>query len=162
MATTTTPAGPETALELRPPEQEVLLQEIRPFAATLKDPAARERYLALDRAAEAGAIPTALVPALEAMLELVLQTRRLRQRHGPEAEQTIGELFHRTPRGVALRQAAAEVNRALAVLQGQALEKLTVLAGPGRYTLVVNTDRCRLTLKLDPGGPRIEQVEVGG
>ena len=160
--TTSAHTAPETGLELKPDEREVLLEEIRPFAATLKDSAARERYLALDRAAEGGSIPSELVPALEAMLELVLQTRRLRQRHGPEAEQAISELFYRTPRGAGLRQAAREVNRALEVLQGQALEKLTVMAGPGRYTLVINTDRCRLTLKLDPAGPRVENVEVGG
>ena len=159
---TSTDASPANGLEIKPAEQEVLAEEILPFAAVLKDPAARERYARLDEAVRAGLVPTELVPSLEAMLELVLQTRRLRQRHGHEAEQAAGELFYRTPRGAGLRQAAREVNKALETLLGQPLENISVLAGPGRHTLTITTDRCRLTLKIDAGGARIENVEVGG
>ena len=157
--TDTTPPG---ALEIKPAEQEVLAEEILPFAEVLKDPAARERYARLDEAVRAGAVPSDLVPSLEAMLELVLQTRRLRLRHGHEAEQAASELFYRTPRGAGLRRAAREVNKALETLRGQPLENVSVLAGPGRHTLTIATDRCRLTLKIDAGGARIENVEVGG
>ena len=48
------------------------------------------------------------------------------------------------------------------MLRDQTVEKLTVMSGPGRHTLVVSTDRCRLTLKFDPAGVRIENLEVGG
>ncbi len=43
--TTSAHTAPESGLELQPDEREVLLEEIRPFAGTLKDPTARERYL---------------------------------------------------------------------------------------------------------------------
>ena len=162
MTTTTTDASPPGGLELRPAEQEVLAEEILAFATVLKDPEARQRYARLDEAVRAGTVPPDLVPSLEAMLELVLQTRRLRLRHGHEAEQAASELFYRTPRGAGLRQAAREVNKALETLGGQVLEGINVLAGPGRHTLTITTDRCRLTLKIDAGGARIENVEVGG
>ena len=164
MTTTITDAdaSPAGGLEIKPAEQEVLAEEILPFAEALKNPEARERYARLDEAVRAGSVPPELVPSLEAMLELVLQTRRLRQRHGHEAEQAASELFYRTPRGAGLRRAAREVNKALEVVRGQALEGINVLAGPGRHTLTITTDRCRLTLKIDAGGARIENVEVGG
>jgi hypothetical protein len=156
------PLPTSAELELRQAEREVLEQEVGPFAETLRDPAARERYLALDRAVRGGVVPADLVKPLEAMLELVLQTRRIRQRHGPEGEQALNELFYRTERGAGLRQASREVNAALETFSGQTLEKITLLAGPGRHTLIINTDRARLTLKVDAAGARIENLEVGG
>jgi hypothetical protein len=33
--------------------------------------------------------------------------------------------------------------------------------GPGRYSLILETDRVRLSLVLDPAGPRIETAEMG-
>jgi hypothetical protein len=149
-------------IELRDAERDVLDQEVGPFAATLRDPAARDRYLALEQAVRIGRVPADLVKSLETMLELVLQTRRIRQRHGPEGEQALSELFFRTERGAGLRQATRDVNAALEAFRGQSLEKLTLMAGPGRHTLVINTDRARLTLKIDAGGARIENLEVGG
>ena len=149
-------------IEVGPSERDVLAGVVPAFAKTLKDPAARERYAELDRAAQGGLVPTHLVPSLEALLELVLQARRVRQQHGSEAEHVLSDLFYRTPRGAGLRGAARDATRALEALRGQTLEKLTVMAGPGRHTLLVETDRCRLTLKLDGTGALVEKVEVGG
>jgi hypothetical protein len=149
-------------LELQPSEQEILAGEIPDFAATLKDPVSRERYLELDRAAREGVVPERLVASLEAMLELLLQTQRVRRRHGPDAEHVLSELFYRTPRGSGLRQSARDVTRALEALRGQMVEKVSVMAGPGRHTVVFQMDRCRLTLKLDGSGAQVDKVEVGG
>jgi hypothetical protein len=131
--TSATKAEQAGGLELKPVEREVLAEEVLPFAATLKDPDARERYVDLGRSIEAGSVPRPLVPALEAMLELILQTRRLRQRHGPDAEQALTDLFYRTERGSGLREAAREVNTALEALRGHTIEKLSVTAAPGRH-----------------------------
>jgi hypothetical protein len=158
----TTEATTEAGLELRPAEREVLADEVPIFARTLKDPDARARYEELGRAAQAGAVPPELVRSLEAVLELLLQTQRVRLRHGPEAESAVSEVFYRTPRGAGLRQAAREVNRALEALRGQTLEKITVMSGPGRHTLVILSDRCQVTLKLDGAGARVDKLEVGG
>jgi len=155
-------AAPEAGLALQPAEREVLAAEVAAFAQTVRDPAARERYAQLEQAVRAGRVPPALVRALEPLLELLLQTQRIRRQHGPEAEEALLALFYRTPRGAALQQAAREVTQALQALQGQTLERLALVAGPGRHTLVIDTDRCRLTLRIDGAGARVESVEVGG
>ena len=149
-------------LTLEPTEQELLLEDVPAFARTVKDPAVRERYLQLAQAVEAGSVPAELLFVLEAMLELALQTRAVRRRHGPDAERTLTDLFVRTGRGAALRQAARDVTRALEVLAGQTVEKVSVTAAPGRHTITINTDRAHLTLSVDQSGIQVDRVEVGG
>jgi len=153
---------PSDGLELQPAEQEILLQDVPAFARTLKDPASRERYAALAEAIKTGLVPAAQVPALETMLELALQTKAVRRRHGPDAERALSDLFFRTGRGAALRQAARDVTRALEALTGQTIERISVSAGPGRHTISINTDRAHVTLSVDNGGIQVDRVEVGG
>jgi hypothetical protein len=161
VSSTVEPVAPG-AVELKPEERDVLAEAAAAFAGRMADPETRERYLELGRAVGEGSVPEPLVPSLEAMLELLLQSGQVRLRHGPEAEGLLSDVYYRTPRGAGLRQAARDVTRALEALRGQTLEKLSVMAGPGRHTLVVDTDRCRLTLKLDAAGARVDKVEVGG
>src|SRR3954468_3891315 len=158
----TVDGGSDGALALEPAEQELLLEDVPAFARTVKDTVTRDRYLALAEAVEAGAVPSELVFALEAMLELALQTRAIRRRHGPDAERTLTDLFFRTGRGAALRQAARDVTGALEALAGQTIEKISVSAAPGRHTISINTDRAHLTLSVDRGGVQVDRVEVGG
>jgi hypothetical protein len=155
-------SGAGADLELQPAEQEILLQDVPAFARTLKDPASRERYAALAEAVADGVVPSALLSALEAMLELALQTKAIRRRHGPDAERTLSDLYFRTGRGAALREAARDVTRALETLNGQTIEKIAVSAAPGRHTISINTDRAHLTLSVDSGGVQVDRVEVGG
>jgi hypothetical protein len=95
------------------------------------------------------------------MLELVLQTQRVRRQHGPDAEQALLRLFHRTPRGATLAQAAREVNAALEALRGQTLESLTFTPTPRGHSLVIDTAHCSLTLAIDRAGVRVERIETG-
>jgi hypothetical protein len=114
----------------------------------------RARYERLAAAAEEGTVPDALLPSLEALLELALQRR-------PLAEPVLSGLFARTPRGLELENAARAVNAALRSLRGQQLQQLHLTAGPRRYALTLETDHVRLSLVLDEAGPRIESAEVG-
>lgn len=158
---TGTDTGPGAPLALEPAEQELLREDVPAFARTVKDPASRERYLALADAVEEGTIPSEQLGPLETLLELALQTKAVRRRHGPDAEKVLTDLFYRTGRGAALRQAARDVNRALQVLAGQTIEKVSVTASPGRHTISINTDRAYLTLSVDQGGIQVDRVEVG-
>jgi hypothetical protein len=150
------------SLELQPAEQEILREDVPAFARNLKDPGSRERYAALAEAVDAGAVPDELVGSLETMLELALQTKAIRQRHGPDAERALSDLFFRTGRGAAQRQAARDVTRALQALAGQTIEKISVTAAPGRHVIAINTDRAHLSLSVDRGGVQVDRVEVGG
>jgi hypothetical protein len=152
----------DAALELEPAEQEILLQDVPAFARTLKDPASQARYAALAEAVATGSVPAALHGPLETMLELALQTKAIRNRHGPDAERALTDLYFRTGRGAVQRQAARDVTRALEALTGQTIERIAVTAAPGRHVISVNTDRAHLTLSVDRGGVQVDRVEVGG
>jgi len=149
-------------LELQPLEQEILAQDVPAFARTLKDPASQARYAALAEAVLSGSLPAELHGPLETMLELALQTKAIRNRHGPDAERALTDLYFRTGRGAAQRQAARDVSRALEALVGQTIEKIAVSAAPGRHTITINTDRAHLSLSVDRGGVQVDRVEVGG
>jgi hypothetical protein len=142
-------------LKLEPAEAEVLALDARAFAAALGEPSARERYLRLASAAAEGSIPDDLVPGLETMLELVFEKGR------PSNRAVLQAVYGKTPRGRQQSAAAREVNKALRTLRGQKLEDLRLSAGPSRHTLVLETDRVRLTLELDSAGARIASLETG-
>jgi len=140
---------------LEPAEAEVLAADAANFAGALRDASAQERYLRLAAAAAAGAVPSDLVPALETMLELLSEKGRLSNRA------VLQSIFGRTPRGRQQRAAAREVNSALRALRGHTLLDVQLTAGPSRHTLVLETDRCRLTLELDAAGARVGSLEAG-
>ena len=141
--------------------REVLAEEAAAFARVLREPDARARYVELAEAVRQGSVPEHLVPALETMLELVLQTQRIRRQHGAAAEQALANLFAATPRGGRLSASAREVNRALQALRGQRIERLTVSPGVGQHTLSIETDACRVLLRLDASaGFQVTSLEV--
>jgi hypothetical protein len=142
-------------LKLAPAEAEVLTSDAAAFAAAMSDANAQARYLRVAAAASEGVIPDDLVPAVEAMLELLFDKGR------PSNRAVLQAIFAKTPRGKQQSSAAREVNRALRTLQGQRLENVRLTAGPSRHTLVLETDRCKLTLDLDSAGARIASLETG-
>jgi hypothetical protein len=100
-------------------------------------------------------VPDELVPAIESMLELLFEKGR------PSNRAVLQSIFGKTPKGRQQSSAAREVNRALRSLSGQTLEEFRLTASPSRHTLVIQTDRCRLTLELDSAGARVASLETG-
>ena len=105
-------------------------------------------------AAEA-VVPNELIPPLETMLELIFERGRA---SNPLVLQGI---YGKTPRGRQRLESARDVNRALTTLRGQTLLDMRLSSGPARHTLILETDRCRLTLELDPAAARIANLETG-
>ena len=70
-------------------------------------------------------------------------------------------VFGKTPRGRQQSSAAREVNTRCARCAARRLEEVRLTAGPSRHTLVIETDRCRLTLELDSAGARVASLETG-
>jgi hypothetical protein len=156
MGSASTPTAPPAAdLRLEPSEADVVAADAADFASALRDATAQARYLRLASAAAAGAVPSALVPALETMLELLFEKGR------PSNRTVLQAVFAKTPRGRAQSAAAREVNKALRSLRGQTLEEVRLTAGPSRHTLTIETDHCRLTLELDTAGARVGTLEIG-
>lgn len=162
MATTTTEPRADERLALRPAEQRVLVTEVAAFAETLREPTTQARYAELLAAVQAGTVSAPLVGALEAFLELVLPTARIRREYGPEGARALRSLFARTPRGTELQEAATEVNEALAAFRGQAVEAIAFTPTPGGHDLVIETTGGRLAITIDRAGVRVERFDVAG
>ena len=143
-------------MQLESAEAETVGAEAAAFARALADPDARGRYSRLAEAAAAGEIPDELVAPLETMLELLFDTGRVANRA------VLQSVFAKTPRGRHLSAAAREVSRALQTLRAQTLIDVRLsTGGPSLHSLVLETDRCRLTLEIDRDGARIASLEAG-
>lgn len=156
-----TAAAAVEGLDLDTFQREVLGEEIAALLAGLPNPQARFPWEDLAAAVAEGAVPEPLLPRLESVLEMSLQTGRARKIHGADGEQALLRLFHKTPRGAAARRSTEAVNAALRALAGQTLEGLVVTSqGPGVFRLGVSTDRCKLALEIDRHGVTVESLEV--
>lgn len=143
-------------------DRELLLEELDGFTASLPDEDSKIPYLALRRDIEAGQVSAENIPRLENILELTLQSGRVRRRQSAVAEKRLLRLFNGTPRGAAVKQAVAETNEALASLKGQVLDTVSFAPGtPGTYRLLIDTEACRVDLEITRGGVTVKGVEIG-
>jgi hypothetical protein len=141
-------------LDLSQAEADVLANDARAFASALSDAVTRERYLVVAESAASASVPDELVPAVETMLELLFE------RGKPSNPAVLQSVYAKTPRGRALTSAARDVTRALRALNGQVLQEVRVTAAPSRHTLVLETDRARVTVELDRAGARVTSLET--
>ncbi|GAC1334926.1 MAG: hypothetical protein NVSMB22_27510 [Chloroflexota bacterium] len=149
-------------MRIQATEQELLLPEIVIFAQAAQDPASQARYRELQTAVREGDVGDELVGHLSNVLEVGLQSGRLRRAYGADGEQALVKLFHRTPAGAALSDAANEVTHALTALQGQRVEDIRISAlGPGSYGLMIDTDRCQINMRFSRAGVSVENVAIG-
>jgi|GEM_PF-4567117 hypothetical protein len=149
------------ALELDPMQRELLLGQLDFFLQAASE-AARQEYAALREAVVAGCVTAPLMARLEAVLELCLSGERLRNTKGPAAYHVLNALFERTPRGQAREGELAALNRALEQLKGGTLIEISATArGATACTLALSTENCRMALRLEAGGIRVESLEVG-
>lgn len=143
-------------------ERPVLLGEIDAVVPQLRNAEAREVYAELRAAVAAGEITAGLLPPLERLLEMGLETGRIRQVHTAHGEMAALRVFQRTPKGSALKAACDAANEALQSLQGHAIESLSFsVRGPGAYSLVLETDQTTVTVHIDRHGVRVRSMEVG-
>ncbi|MFN8473530.1 MAG: hypothetical protein U0822_15175 [Anaerolineae bacterium] len=142
-------------------EQELLIEEAHTLAGAVQDPRVRGRYERLEAALGTGSVNGAELTTLENLLELGLQTGRLRKRYTAEGEQALLRLFQKTPRGIAVAAATGEVNHALAALQGQTLTGVAFTSrAPGVYGLTLDTDQGHFSLRIHPEGITLDTVEL--
>jgi hypothetical protein len=142
-------------------QREILLEELATLVVSLRDPETRSPWEALAAAVDGGAVEEEMLGRLEQILEMTLQTGRVRRVHGAESEQALLRLFRQTPRGGASRRATEAVNRTLATLAGHTIETMLFTSqGPGVYRLGVETGGVKLTLEIDRHGITVESLEV--
>jgi hypothetical protein len=146
-------------IRLSADEAEVVLAELAPIVAAATDPARHEAFAALRDSVEHGELDETAAATLDPLLELALQTGRIRAIHGPGGEQAALRLYRRLPSGTALRQTAQEVSEALGALRGRELEAVSLSAlGPSAYSVSLSAGGVELTIRLDRQGARLASV----
>jgi hypothetical protein len=148
-------------LRLTGEAQEVALAEAQAVRAMASDDGYRERLAALVAAASEGEVGQEDAATLEEVLELGLQSGRIRALYGPGGETAALALYRRLPRGAALSESAGQVNEALCALEGRELGSIELRAvGPGAFTLSLSAGELELSLRLDRQGARVSSVGV--
>jgi len=142
--------------------REALALEAAALRDAVTDPAVRAGYDELARALADGAVAENLEAPLERLLELTLRTGRVRRLHGPHAEAAAIRLYQATPAGRGVGAGLAEINAALAALEGRPIEHVAFSAkGPGVYGLTLDTPGARLALEIGPEGVSVRELSVG-
>jgi hypothetical protein len=142
-------------------QHDLLIPQIQAFLDATNDPQARGVYGALAAAIERLEVPAELAARLGAIVEVALTSGRIRKLFGPGAELSLNALFMKTPRGREVAQSLAELNKALATLNGQTIEQITATQrSPGAYALTLKTSGCQVIIRFEQAGVRIESLEV--
>jgi hypothetical protein len=140
---------------------EVARGEAQAVLALVHDPERRGRLADLVAAVDDGELGEDDAQSLEELLELGLQSGRIRSVYGPEGEQAALKTYRRLPGGRALADSASEVSEALSALAGKTLDDVKVqLTGPGAYLLTLAVDGLELSVRLDRAGARLHAVGV--
>jgi hypothetical protein len=141
--------------------REVARAEAQAVLAAVQDEERRGRLADLLAAVDEGQVEGDEAQALGEVLELGLQTGRVRALYGPDGEQAALKVFRRLPVGRELGAAAKDVNEALKALEGRAIEKVSVSAvGPGTHAVTIAAEGLELTIKLGRNGATLGTVGV--
>lgn len=148
-------------VSLKGEAQEVALAETQAVLAMARDEEYRERLASLQAAATEGEVEGADAETLQELLEVGLQSGRLRALYGPGGESAALSTYRRLPGGAAVAASAREVSEALRALTGEELQSISLQAtGPGAFTLSISAGSAELTIRLDRQGARLHSVGV--
>jgi hypothetical protein len=93
---------------------------------------------------------------LESVLELGLQTGRIRAYYGPGGEQAALSTLRRLPRGRDRSESARDVSTALQALNGQTIDAVKIAAvAPGAFTITIEAGGVEASVRLDTNGARL-------
>jgi hypothetical protein len=138
---------------------EVARAEAQAVLAMVQDETRRGRLADVVAAVDEGEVAGEEAEALGELLELGLQTGRVRSVYGPEGEQAALALFRRLPLGRELTQSTRDLNEALTALEGRSIERLAVnLVGPGEYGVTISTEDYEVVLRLGRAGARLATI----
>jgi hypothetical protein len=141
--------------------REVALAEAQAVHALASGEEYRGRLAGLIAAIGEGEVRGDDAATLEELLELGLQSGRIRAHYGPGGEQAALSLYRRLPRGTELAESARDVTAALRALEGRELGSVELKAvGPGAFSLSVAAGELEVSLRLDRQGVRLTSVGI--
>ena len=110
----------------------------------------RARLAELVSSVSEGGVDGETAELLESVLELGLQTGRVRAYYGPGGEQAALATLRRLPRGRARAESTKEVSAALRALNGAQLDAVRIAAvAPGAFTLSIEAGGFEASVRLD-------------
>jgi len=138
---------------------EVARAEAQAVLSMVRDEGRRGRLADLVAAIDEGEVGEGDAGPLAELLELGLQSGRIRSVYGPEGEQAVLALYRRLPAGRELTQSTRDLNEALTALEGRVLERISVNAvGPGEYGVTISTPDFEVVLRLGKAGARVATI----
>ena len=150
-------------MKLAEDERELLMAEVAQALDQVRSPQLKVAYGELLTAVDQSEVPDDLMEPLQTLVEVGLESGRIRRIHTAHGEMAARRVYSRTPRGRAVRASTEAVNEALKALVGQTLQELSLSPnGPGSYSLTLGTDQGKLLIRLDRAEARVQSVEVGG
>jgi hypothetical protein len=139
--------------------REVALAEAQTVQSLARDETMRSRLAELVSAVDDGAVAGEPADLLESVLELGLQTGRIRAYYGPGGEQAALSTLRRLPKGRVRSQSAQEVSTALQALNGAQIDAVKIAAvAPGAFTLSIEAGGVEASVRLDGNGARLTSL----
>jgi hypothetical protein len=152
----TTEAAP---LTVRAAELEVALGEVEAVLAVVPEGEYRARLERLHDELSGDGPQAESTRELDRLIEIALQSGRLRAVYGPSGEAAATRLYRRLPSGRELAASATEVAEALSSLSGQVLEEVALTVnGPGAFGLTLTVGGREIAVRLDRQGVRLHSV----
>jgi hypothetical protein len=141
--------------------QEVALAETQAVLAMARDDDYRARLASLQTSVTEGELVGEDEETLQELLELGLQSGRLRALYGPGGERAALSAYRKLPNGAGAVESAREVSEALGSLAGRELRSVSLEAvGPGAFSLTLAAGAAEISVRLDRNGARLHSVGV--
>ena len=154
-----TDGGAVAGLALKGEAREVALAEAQTVLSMARDDGMRERLAELVSAVDEGDVGGDAAELLESVLELGLQTGRIRAYYGPGGEQAALSTLRKLPRGKVRSESARDVSAALKALNGAQIDAVKITAvAPGAFTLSIEAGGVQASVRLDGNGARLTSL----
>jgi hypothetical protein len=146
-------------LALKGEAREVALAEAQTVQSMARDEIMRGRLAELVAAVDEGEVGDDAAELLESVLELGLQTGRIRAYYGPGGEQAALSTLRKLPRGRMRADTARDVSAALQALAGARIDAVKITAvAPGAFSLAIEADGVQASVRLDSTGARLTSL----
>jgi hypothetical protein len=139
--------------------REVALAEAQTVLSMAQNDTMRARLAELVSDVGDGDVGEDSTELLESVLELGLQTGRIRAYYGPGGEQAALSTLRRLPRGRDRSESARDVSTALQALNGQTIDAVKIAAvAPGAFTITIEAGGVEASVRLDTNGARLTSL----
>jgi hypothetical protein len=148
-----------SGLALKGEAREVALAEAQTVLSMAQNDEMRARLAELVSAVDEGEVGEGSTELLESVLELGLQTGRVRAYYGPGGEQAAVSTLRRLPKGRERSDSARDVTKALEALTGQTIDAVKISAvSPGAFTITIEAGGVEASVRLDNNGARLTSL----